>query len=384
MRLSYFTSAAVAALVGIAGSLAIVLAAAEALHATPEQTTSWVTAICLAMAVTSGILTLWHRIPVITAWSTPGAAVIAATGGTISMEAGVGAFLVAGGLVILTALISPLKRLIEAIPAAVASGMLAGVLFPFVIDMAKAAPGAPLLVLPLVAVFLLMQLWRPSLAMPGVIVVAVAIMLIGGDLSRELNEIRLSRMVFIEPKFEWSAVVGLGVPLFLVTMASQNLPGAAVLRAHGYPVPMQSTLAVTGLASIVIAPFGGHTISLAAMTAALCMGPDTHPNPNKRWPTGIAYFFVFGALAAAGASLVALFQAFPIALIKTVAGLGLMTSLTGALVSTVGEVRHRFAAVATFAVTASGVAVAGVGAAFWGLMTGLVFLAVSSLSARST
>ena len=382
MRLSHLTSATVAALVGLAGTLAVVLAAAEAVGATPAQTTSWVTGIFVAMALCSGLLSVWHRTPIIVAYSTPGAAVIAATAGSVSMSAAVGAFLLAGGLIVLTALIGPLKRLIEAIPMPVASGMLAGVLLPFVVDMAKAVPAAPAMVLPLAAVFLVVRLWSPALAMVAVIVVAIAIALIGGALVRELGDIRLSRLEWIEPAFDWPVLIGLGVPLYLVTMASQNLPGAAVLRAHGYAVPMQSSLAVTGLASLAIAPFGGHTVNLAAITAAICMGPDTHPDPARRWPAGIAYLLVYAALAAAGASLVALFQAFPGPLVKAIAGLGLLASLTGAMTGAVADSEHRIAAVTTFVVTASGIAIAGIGAAFWGLVAGLVVLAVDRLAAR--
>ena len=320
MRVSVVTAALVAALVGIAGALAIVLAAAEAVSASPAQTTSWVTALCLSMALTSGYLSWRHRVPVITAWSTPGAAVIAATAGSIRIEAAVGAFLLAGALIVATALIGPLDRAIRRIPVSVAAGMLAGVLVRFVLQMVEAIPEAP-------------------------------------------------------------ALVGLGIPLFLVTMASQNLPGAAVIRASGYEPPFASALLTTGLASILIAPLGAHTINLAAITAAICTGPDAHPDPAERWRTGVAYLFVYVGLALLGAALVGLFAVFPAPLVKAIAGLGLIGSLTGALGSALADEKQRFAAVLAFAVTASGVALLGIGSAFWGLLAGLAVLGLDRLAA---
>lgn len=373
MRVSVISSALVAAVVGIAGALAIVLAAAEAVRATPAETTSWVTALWLSMAITSGYLSWRHRVPIITAWSTPGAAVIAATAGTIAMDAAVGAFLLAGGLIVLTALVKPLDELIRRIPVPVAAAMLAGVLVRFVLQMIEAVPAAPWLVLPLVALFLVARLLSPSGAMLFVIA--------GGTLLASMlgmietwPTVSVSAFTLVTPRFDVAALIGLGLPLYLVTMASQNLPGAAVIKAAGYEPPFTSALLATGFASMLIAPLGAHTINLAAITAAICTGPDAHPDPKQRWKTGIAYLFVNGGLATLGASLVALFAIFPAALIKTIAGLGLLGSLTAALGSALAEERERFAAVLTFAVTASGIAILGIGSAFWGLVAGLAAL----------
>ncbi|MGD9804557.1 MAG: benzoate/H(+) symporter BenE family transporter [Hyphomicrobiaceae bacterium] len=375
MRLSTITAAIVAALVGIAGALAVVLEAARALGATPTETTSWVTALCLSMALTSGLLSWWHRMPIITAWSTPGAAVIAATGGTIKMDAAVGAFLLTGALIVATALIRPLDAAVRRLPVGVAAGMLAGVLVRFVLQMIEVAPETPLIVLPLVILFLVVRLRSPGTAMLLVITAGTGIAAALG-LIESWPPLTLSTFTVIEPRFDIPTLVGLGLPLYLVTMASQNLPGAAVLKASGYEPPLTSSLLVTGLASLAIAPLGAHTVNLAAITAAICTGPDAHPDPAKRWWTGIAYMIVYSGLAAAGASLVALFAAFPTALIKTIAGLGLIGALTGSLGTALADERHRFAAVVTFAVTASGIAVAGIGSAFWGLIAGLIVLAL--------
>ncbi len=373
MRLSVITAAIVAALVGLASALAVVLAAAAAVGATQAQTTSWVTGVALAMAASSLILSVWHRIPVITAWSTPGAAVIAATTG-VTINTAVGAFLVAGALIVLTALITPLGRLIERIPVAVASAMLAGVLVRFVTAMFEGIKISPELVLPLIALFLALRLFNPASAMLVVVSAAVGMAVWSDAFAKGWPQLELSSVVLIEPAFDPAILIGLGLPLYLVTMASQNLPGAAVLRAAGYPVPMASCLAVTGLASVMAAAIGGHTVNLAAITAAICTGPDAHPDPHKRWLTGVAYAFVYAGVAACGASIVALFAAFPVVLIKAIAGLGLIGSLTGALGQALHDEKNRFAAVFTFAVTASGVTLLGVGAAFWGLVAGLIVL----------
>jgi benzoate membrane transport protein len=252
--------------------------------------------------------------------------------------------------------------------------MLAGVLLRFVLQMIEVAPEAPLIVLPLVLLFLLLRLRSPGTAMLLVIAAGTGIAA-ALDLIQSWPPLTLSSFTLVAPRIDVPTLVGLGLPLYLVTMASQNLPGAAVLKASGYEPPLTSSLLVTGLASLVIAPLGSHTINLAAITAAICTGPDAHPDPTKRWWTGIAYMIVYTALAAAGASLVALFAAFPTALIKTIAGLGLLGALSGALGAALGDERHRFAAVVTFAVTASGIAVTGIGSAFWGLISGLLVLA---------
>lgn len=380
MRLSCLTAALVAAFVGIAASLAVVLASAEAVGASPAETASWVTAMCLAMALTSGWLSWRHRVPVITAWSTPGAAVIAATAGGVRMDAAVGAFLLAGALILATGLVGPLDRLVRRIPVSVAAGMLAGVLVRFVLQMVEALPAAPLIAGPLVALFLAIRLWSPSAAMILVMVAGTVLATLLGQISA-WPALGLSSFTLVTPRFDVATLIGLGVPLYLVTMASQNLPGAAVLKASGYEPPLASALRVTGLASMLIAPLGAHTVNLAAITAAICTGPDAHPDPRQRWWTGIAYLGVYAALAALGASLVALFAVLPAALVKTIAGLGVMGALTGALGSALAEEKERLAAVTTFAVTASGIVVLGVGAAFWGLVAGLVVLSLDRVAA---
>ncbi len=381
MRLSIVTSAVVAALVGFGSTIAIIIAAAQAVGADAAQTSSWVAALCLAMAATSGFLSVRYRMPVVTAWSTPGAALIAASSG-ISIHAAVGSFLLAGSLIMLAALIKPFGRLIERIPTSIAAAMLAGVLIRFIMAVFESAQGAPALVLPLVGTFLIVRLFNPALAVLAVLLVGL-VLAFGGGLAQPLSsDLSLSSLTFIAPAWEPAVLIGLGLPLFLVTMASQNLPGLAVLKASGYQPPSRPILAATGFASVVTALFGAHTSNLAAISAAICTGPDTHPDPAKRWMVGPFYALTYLIFAAFSAALIGMIAALPPELIRTVAGLALIGAFAGALGSALSEEAKRFPAVLTLAVTASGLTLFGIGSAFWGLAAGLLALGLDSLAPR--
>lgn len=376
MRISIPISAFVAAIVGFGSTLAIIVAAANAVGATQIQTASWVTAICLAMAFETAWLSWRTKMPVISAWSTPGAALIAASSGFTINEA-VGAFLIAGVLLVLTGLIKPLTQLISRIPASVASGMLAGIVVTFAINAAKAVPTDPWLILPLIGAFFLVRLYNPALS--------VLVVLIGGGLAAFLTGRvgtlpvpELSTLTLIAPEFTLTATIGLALPLYLVTMASQNLSGLAVLRAAGYHPEPGPLIGVTGLFSVLSAPFGASTTNLAAISAAICTGPDVHPDMKERWKTGPFYALAYLIFAAFGASLVAVFAVLPPSLIVLVAGLGLVSSLANALAIALKDDHHRMAATIAFVVTASGLTLVGVGSAFWGLVAGLVVLVLEN------
>lgn len=386
MRLSLFSNALVAVLVGFGGSVAIVLAGVQAVGATPAQSASWISALCLAMFVTSTTLSVLHRMPIVTAWSTPGAALIAATaiGGvpTYSIEVAVGAFLFAAALILLSAAVKPLATLIAKIPSALASAMLAGVLIGFSIAVFDQAAQDPLLVLPLVAVFLIVRMVSATWAVIAVLGAGVAWAAILGKIAPMTGGIELTSLELITPVFDPAALIGMGLPLFLVSMASQNLPGFAVLRAAGYEPPTRSALAVTGLASLLTAPFGAHTTTLAAITASLCTGPDTHPDPAKRWISGIFYGLGYLILAGVGVSVVAGFAALPTGVIVTVAGLALIGPLMGSLSAALAPEATRFPAVLTLTATASGLTLFGIGSAFWGLVLGLLALGLDKLAKK--
>jgi benzoate membrane transport protein len=372
MRISIPVSAFVAAIVGFGGTLAIIIAAADAVGATQLQTASWVTALCLAMAAETAWLSWRTKMPVITAWSTPGAALIAASTG-FSMGEAVGAFLVTGLLLVITGLFKPLTRLIAKIPGSVASGMLAGIVVTFAIGAVKTIPSDPWLILPLIAAFFVIRLFNPALSVLAV--------LIGGGIAAFLTgrvgglpAPELSTLTLIAPQFTLQAIIGLAIPLYLVTMASQNLSGLAVLKADGYEPAPGPLIGVTGLGSILTAPFGASTTNLAAISAAICTGPDVHPDPGQRWKTGPFYALAYLIFAAFGASLVAIFAVLPQSLIVLVAGLALLASLANALSIALKDPQERMAATITFAVTASGLTLFGIGSAFWGLIGGLLVL----------
>ena len=380
MRASIIISALVAVLVGFGGSVAIILAAAKAVGATPDQTSSWVAALCLSMMVTTAVLSFYHRLPIVTAWSTPGAALIATSSG-VTMETAVGAFLLAGGLILITAFFRPLNTLIERIPGSIASAMLAGVLFSFVIAVFAHLQWTPALVLPLLIAFAILRPFSPAWAVLLVLAAGIALAFALG-LTAPLEPLRLSSFVWVTPIFDPATLVGIGLPLYLVTMASQNLPGFAVLRAAGYTAPTRSILGTTGLSSLLTAGFAAHTSNLAAITASICTGPDAHPDKDKRWLCSPVYALGYAVLALFGASLVAMFASFPEALIVTIAAIALTGPFINALQAGLDDANRRFAAVTTFLVTASGISLFGIGAAFWGLVAGLTVLLLETLASK--
>ena len=381
MRASVVISAMVAVLVGFGGSVAIILAAAGALGASPEQTSSWVAALCVSIMATTAILSIRHRIPVVTAWSTPGAALIAASS-VPSFEAAVGAFILCAVLILLTAAFRPVSALIERIPTTIASAMLAGVLFGFVLAIFDHLQVEPVLVLAMVVGFAVLRLYSPSWAIVAVLVLGVALAVVLGK-TAPIGELGISSFVWVKPTFDLATLIGLGIPLYLVTMASQNLPGFAVLRAAEYAVPSRSALSVTGIASLLTANVGAHTSNLAAITASICTGPDAHPDKDKRWLCGPFYAAGYGILAVFGASLVATFSSFPPALIATIAGLALIGPFVSSLSASLSIEGQRFAAAVAFTVTASGMSAFGIGAAFWGLVAGLLILGLDRALKRN-
>ncbi|WP_428665580.1 benzoate/H(+) symporter BenE family transporter [Reyranella sp.] len=375
------SAALVATVAGVGGTLPVVLAAAQAVGATPEQASSWVSGLGLATAVSALILSMRYRMPIITAWSTPGAALIASSSAVPSFHAAVGAFVLAAALILLTAAVRPLARLIERIPGSIAAAMLGGILLRLVVAMIEQVPNQPLLVLSLIVLFLIARHLVPTMASLIVLAAGAALAWSLG-LVKPIPPLGVSSLTLALPAWDLATLIGLGVPLYLVTMASQNLPGFAVLRASGYHPPTQPVLAVTGAASLGTAFLGAHTSNLAAISAALCTGPDAHPDPAKRWITGPFYALWWGLIALFGASLVGLFGALPPALLTTVAGTALLGSMAAALGSALGPEKDRLAAAGTLAVTASGVTLLGIGSAFWGLVLGLAVLALERLFRR--
>jgi len=369
---SIISSTTTAVVVGFASTILVIMEAARAVGATPSQQASWAAALCFGMAITSFMLSLRYRMPIITAWSTPGAALIATSTSGASYANALGAFVVAGVLMAVCGLIKPFERAIEKIPASIAAAMLAGVLFHYCLGVPGAALAMPQFVLPLIVVFFALRLLIPLYAVPVIVVLGVALAAFSGSFAGNCCSLGLTAMEWTTPAFDERTIIGIGVPLFLVTMASQNLPGFAVLRASGYQPPVAPCLLVTGIASVVLAPFGSHAVNMAAITASIVTGPDCHPDPKKRWLVAWPYLILYGLIGLAAASFVQILGALPSPLITAIAGLALFSPLMGGLSAMMKEPRDIETALVTFLVTASGVSIAGIGAAFWGLMAGIV------------
>lgn len=363
----------VAVLVGFTSSVAIVFAAAQAVGANTAETASWIWALGLGMGITSLGLSLHYRQPVLTAWSTPGAALIAASQG-ISLPEATGAFLVCALLITAAGYTGLFERLMGRIPMAIAAALLAGVLSQFALKAALATGSAPVMVIVMTLAYLGGRRLWPRYAVPGVLLAGVAVALLQGQVHLAGVVVEWTRPVFTMPVFSVSALIGIGLPLFVVTMASQNLPGVAAQRASGYDTPVSPVVGATGLASLVFAPFGGYALNLAAITAAICMGREAHEDPARRYTASAMAGVFYIALGLAGGTVAGLLQAFPRELVAAVAGLALLGTIAGGLAAALKDEHHRDAALLTFIVTLSGLTVAGIGSAFWGVVAGGVAL----------
>jgi benzoate membrane transport protein len=372
----------VAAFVGFASSFPVVLKGLTAIGASDVEAASGLMALSIAMGVAGIVLSFATRMPVSVAWSTPGAALLASTGAIQGgFPVAVGAFVVVALLLVAAGLFKPLARAVAAIPAPLANALLAGVLFQLCLAPVKAMADTPVSAAAIIVVWLVVARWKRLYATPAAALVAAALIVasnrgaLGG-----LGDLR-PHPLFITPSLSLSAMISVALPLFIVTMASQNIPGLAVLTASGYRPTPGPLIAVTGFFGLLAAPFGGHAVNLAAITAALCASPDAHPDPAKRWvaaaANGAAYV-VFGSFAGAVASAVA---GSPI-LIEAVAGLALLGAFGSALGAALAEANAREAALATFLTAASGLNFLGIGGAFWGLVAGGAILALSRAGAK--
>lgn len=374
LSLSAAVAGFVAVLVGFTSSVALVFAAAQALGASPAQTASWIGALGLGMGLTSLGLSLWTRRPVLTAWSTPGAALIAASQG-LSIEQATGAFIVCALLIVVAGYSGWFERVMDRIPMAIAAALLAGVLARFALDAVLAVRTAPGLVLAMALAYLLGKRLWPRYAVPGVLLAGVTVAAAQGQLHFAGIPWGLVQPVWVTPEWSLQAMVGLALPLFVVTMASQNLPGVAAQRASGYSdVPVSPVVGATGIASLLLAPFGGYALNLAAITAAICMGREAHEDPARRYTASAMAGVFYIAIGLAGGAVAGLLAAFPRELVVAVAGLALLGTIAGGLSTALQDESHRDAALLTFLVTLSGISVAGVGSAFWGVVAGAAAL----------
>lgn len=380
--LSAWTSAFIAALVGFGGTVALIVRAMQGLGADAGQVGSAVTALCLGISICGALLSWRMRMPVVLAWSTPGAALLVASAGAVAWPVAIGAFLAAALMMCVLAVVPVLGRAAQRIPASVASAMLAGVLLPFCLQLFRTLEADALLVCVLLAVFVIARQRLPLYALLLVLGAGVTVLLLRGDLAGHGQGALLGGLEPVAPVLDWRAVMSVGVPLFLVTLVSQNLPGLVVMRSAGYEPPPRPLLLGTGLTTLLLAPFGAHGVNLAAITAAICMGSDAHPHAAERWVVGIIYAGLYLVLALFSAPLVVFFLAMPASAIAALTGIALIAPLSGAVEQMLVEKSERDAAILTFAATASGVSLLGVGSAFWGLLAGFAALAAKWAFAR--
>ena len=361
-----------AVLIGYSGSAVIVFQAAMAAGASVEQFAGWMMVLGLGMGVTCIGLSLRYRMPIITAWSTPGAALLVTSLDGISLAEATGAFLFAALLITLSGVTGWFERIMNRIPLPLAAGMLAGILFQFGVDAFTSMETRFGLVASMFAVHLLAKIWAPRYAIILVLAVGLALCQWQGllEFSGLILDFALSQAV--TPAFTPSVLIGVGIPLFVVTMVSQNIPGIAVLRTAGYAAPISPLLGWTGLTTLLLAPFGGFAYNLAAITAAICTGPEAHADHARRYVTGLSTGVFYLLLGIFSSLVAALFSAFPAEFVLALAGLALLSTIANSLYTAVADDAAREAAVITFVVTASGLSLIGIGAAFWGLVAGVI------------
>ena len=380
---SHITAGFVAVLVGYTSSAVIIFQAASAAGASPVQIGGWLSALGLAMGITSIGLSLHFRQPILTAWSTPGAALLATSLPGLPLSEAIGIFLFSAALVVVCGVTGWFARLMQIIPQPIAAAMLAGVLLRFGLDAFGSMETDFILVSSMFLSYLAARRWLQRYAILLVLLVGLGVAALLGRIDAAETRLILTLPQPIWPTFSLSSLIGVGIPLFVVTMASQNAPGVATLRAAGYDTPVSPLMIWTGLATLLLAPFGAFSICLAAITAAICMGPDVHPDTDRRYPAAICAggFYLLAGLF--GGSIGTLFDALPKGLVLAIAGLALLPTIGSSLHRALLEAHQREAALVTFLVTGSGVTLFGVGAAFWGLVAGMSTLIAASGQRRN-
>jgi benzoate membrane transport protein len=372
LQLSHLVSGAVAVLVGYTGSVAIIFQAIEAVGASQAQANSWMLVLGLGMGITCLILSLLYRMPILTAWSTPGAALLATGLTGVDLSDAIGAFLLCGLLLALTGITGWFAALSRLIPDSLANAMLAGILFQFGLSAFTSLQSDTGLVAAMGVCFLAGRRWFPRYNIPAVLALGILWCLASGSFG-DLGtlDLTLAHPEFVTPSLSVPVLIGIGLPLYIVTMSSQNMPGVVALKAAGYAPPVSASLTVTGLATLILAPFGGFAFNLAAITAAICAGPEADENPKTRYLAGVMTGLVYILVGLGGATVISLFLIAPKALVATVAGLALLSTIGNSLSAALSEPTGREAALITFLTTVSGISFLGVGSPFWALILGL-------------
>lgn len=373
----------VAVIVSFSGTAVLMVQAGHAGGLDTARIGSWLGSICLALGLGGALVSLRTGLPVVFAWSTPGAALLVTGLAGVPFDQAVGAFMLAALLTIICGVFGWIDPIVRRIPGEIAGAMLAGVLLNFGMGVFRSMAGAPVLVLTMCLAYLVFKRWLPRFAIMAVLALGLAVAAGQGLLHLDTVRWEWTEFVWTTPTFTLQAAISLGVPLFVVAMASQNLPGLAILQAAGYRPPASRLVALTGLAGLVAAPFGAHSVTLGAIIAALCTGPEAHPDPARRYVAAATYGLSYVLLSVAAGTVAVFFQALPAALIAALAGLALLGAIMGGMANAMGSPQRREAALITLLATASGVSFWGIGSAFWGLAAGLLAHVVFSLRARA-
>ncbi|MBA1279551.1 benzoate/H(+) symporter BenE family transporter [Stutzerimonas stutzeri] len=369
--LSAVVAGFIATIISYAGPLVIIFQAAKAGGLPHDVLSSWVWTISIGSGVLGILLSLRYRVPIVIAWSAPGSALLVTMLPDISMNQAVGAYLVSNLIILLVGLSGAFDKAISKLPAAISAAMLAGILFRFGTDLFVSVKDQPWLVLAMFATYLLFKRAMPRYAVMAVLVVGVAMTVASGELRSEALVLGLAKPVWITPEFSWQVMLGVAFPLVMVALTGQFVPGMAVLRNAGYQTPASPLISGSALGTLLLAPFGCHGLNLAAITAAICTGKESHEDPGKRYIAGVSGGVFYLLLGIFGATLVSVFTAFPSALIAALAGLALLSAIGAALHGAMSVPADREAALITFLVTASGMSLLGLSAAFWGLIFGI-------------
>lgn len=369
--LSAIVAGLIAVTVSYAGPLLIVFQAAKLANLSDAMLSSWIWAISFSAGLLGVILSAWFKIPVITAWSTPGAVLLVASWSVYAYSDAIGAFILSAAIATLLGISGIFSAIMKKIPQPIIAAMLAGILLKFGVEVILSLQQLPVLVLPMIVCYLVLKRCCPRYAVAATLLVGIFIAYDLTLIHFEKMNVALVTLTAVKPTFSLEALLGLGLPLCIVTMTAQNATGIGLLKADGYDAPVSPIITATGIASLLFAPFGAHGINIAAITAAICTGKEAHTDPNKRYIAGIACGIFYMIMSIFGATIVSVFSAFPNELIATIAGLALFGSIISSLSSAMSEDSQKESALITFLVTISGISILGVGAAFWGLIVGI-------------
>lgn len=379
-NIQHISAGFTAVLVGYTSSVVIIIQAATSAGATPEQIQSWLLALGVMMGILSITFSFVYKTPVLTAWSTPGAAFLVGVVPQYDLPVVMGAFVITGCLIVLTGCITPLSKLLERIPPQLGTAMLGAILLPFCLKAFHPVTTTPLIFLSMFISFLLAKRFTPRYAMLILLIVGIICAVSGGTFSHTHFAVAVATPVWMTPHFEVVAMMNIAIPLYIITMLSQNLPGLAVLQSHQYQVPLKPVLIGTGVANILFAPFGGYSANLAAISAAICMNKEVDTDPKQRYRAAIwagVFYLIAGIWAT---TVVAIFLALPTEVSQMLAGFALLGTLLMCLQSSFKESYYQEPALITFLITLSGITVLGIGAILWGLLAGILLIQLKNRS----